>query len=450
MNERLKKKLPSNYAEIILDNIVDSVLVVDKNLIITYFNKSAEKLTGVKKENALGKYCYEVFRSNICENSCPMKISLNTGKDIINQYQNILTSRGKEIAVRISTSVIKDEKGNPIAGVETFTDLSPIVQLRKEINSSYTYQDIVSKNHNILKIFDTLPTIAESESTVLIQGPSGSGKELFARAIHNLSNRKKGPFIAVNCGALPDSLLESELFGYVKGAFTDAKKNKPGRFTIAKGGTLFLDEVESLSQSTQVKLLRVLQEKEFEPLGANDSIKTDVRIIAASKVDLKELILLNKFRDDLFYRLDVLKIVLPPLVERKQDIPFLISHFIEKLNNKMGKLISGVSDEVIEILMSHDFPGNIRELENIIEHSFVMCKEDVIQTRDLPLEITSNSKTTGTNNIHLKPKEIAEREIIITALKKNNYNKINTAEELGINRSTLWRKLNKYKINFVS
>ncbi len=435
--------LPENYSSVILDSIVEGVFTVDKNLKITYFNKAAEKITGVSKSKALNHYCFEVLRSNICESSCPIVNALQNGKDSVNLHVNILRSDGKQIPVSINAAPLKNEKGEVIGGVETFRDLSVIETLRKEIKQNYTYEDIISKNYKILQLFNILPNIAESDCSVLIQGPSGSGKELFARAIHNLSFRNKGPFVAVNCGALPDNLLESELFGYVKGAFTDAKKDKPGRFALAKGGTIFLDEIESLPLATQVKLLRVLQEKEFEPLGATTSYKTDVRVISASKVDLFELVQQGKFRDDLYFRLDVVKIVLPPLVERRDDIPLLINHFIEKFNHKMGKSICKASCEVIETLMNYDFPGNVRELENIIEHAFVMCPGDEIKLKHLPQEILK-SKSVMESKKKIDIFKETERRLILETLKKHNWNKQNAAKELGIHRSSLWRKMKKF------
>jgi PAS domain S-box-containing protein len=303
-----KEPITKTHTDIILDSVADGVFTVNNDMVITYFNKAAEQICGIDRKKAVGMYCFDVLRSNICETECPIRFSLETGKNIIDKRKNILRMDGKKIPITISSSILKDEKGKMIGGVETFRDLSKIEALEKEIQNRYTFEDIISKNHKILEIFNILPNISESNSTVLIQGPSGTGKELFARAIHNLSLRKEGPFVAINCGALPDTLLESELFGFVKGAFTDAKNDKPGRFELAKGGTIFLDEIDSMSLPTQVKLLRVLQEKEFEPLGATKSIKTDVRIISATKHNLYKLVKKGKFRDDLFYRLDVLKI----------------------------------------------------------------------------------------------------------------------------------------------
>jgi PAS domain S-box-containing protein len=434
------------HTSTILDCIVEGVFTVDKDLIITYFNQAAEKITGVTKQQAIGQYCFEALRSNICEKSCPISESLKTGNDTINLQVNILRPDGKQIPVSVNASVLKDDDGTIIGGVETFRDLSTIEALRKEIRQKYTFEDIVSKNHKILQIFSILPNIAESDSTVLIQGPSGSGKELFAHAIHNLSFRKDKPFVAINCGALPDNLLESELFGYVKGAFTDAKKNKPGRFELAKGGTIFLDEVESLSPATQVKLLRVLQEKEFEPLGSVAPIKSDVRVISATKDNLADLIKNNEFRDDLYFRLNIMKIELPPLTERRDDIPLLISRFIEKFNHRLGKSIISVSNEVLNRLMKYNYIGNIRELENIIEHSMVMCQNEEIQLEHLPIEFKVNDSDSSQKSIPHEPLQTTECQTILESLRKHDWNKSEVAEELRIHRSTLWRKMRKHGI----
>ncbi len=443
-NKNIIKPLTESHSKTILDSIVEGVFTVDNNLRITYFNKAAEKITGVKKENAVGEFCFETLKSNICESACPIKNSISTGYDSINKKVNILRQNGNEIPISINASILKDSNGKIIGGVETFRDLSTLEALRKEIEKDYTFEDIVSKNHKILELFNILPNIAESETTVLIQGPSGSGKELFARAIHNLSFRKDGPFVAINCGALPDNLLESELFGYYKGAFTDAQKDKPGRFELAKGGTIFLDEVESLSQATQVKLLRVLQEKEFEPLGSTSPVKSDVRVISATKANLLDLIEKDKFRDDLYFRLNIVKIELPPLKDRKDDIPFLVNHFIELLNYKMEKMITAVSNEVLEFLMNHSFPGNIRELENILEHAFVMSRNEIIELKDLPRDLLASTENVQTKMPTIEPLQQSECDVIFESLERHNWNKPAVAKELKLRRSTLWRKMKKY------
>jgi PAS domain S-box-containing protein len=436
------------FFNVILDSIADGVFTTDNEGKITFINNAGEQITGFSSKEAIGHFCFDIFRADICQSKCALKETLKTKKEIINLPATILRKGGQKVPISISTAVLKNEKGQIIGGVETFRDLSTIEELKKELSQKYTLGDIISKNHKIHEIFNILPDIAETDSTVLVQGASGTGKELFAKAIHNLSRRKTKPFVKVNCGALPDTLLESELFGYVKGAFTDAKKDKPGRFALANEGTIFLDEVGDMSPSLQVKLLRVLQEKEFEPLGSTSSRKTDVRIIAATNKDLSKLVNEGKFRDDLFYRLNVVKIELPLLRERREDIPLLIDAFVQKFNAKMGKQVKGVSDEVMRTLMRYDYPGNVRELENIIEHAFVLCKGDRIDLGCLPKEFTGDQGeiTTFEPSKEETPFQKAESEIIERTLKKYDGNRIKTAQELGLDRTTLWRKMKKYAL----
>jgi transcriptional regulator with PAS, ATPase and Fis domain len=354
------------------------------------------------------------------------------------------------VPASVSTSVLRDKDDDIIGGVEIFRDLSAMETLRKEISNQYRFEDIVSKNHEIQGIFDILPDIATSGSTVLVEGPSGAGKELFARAIHNLSG-KKGEFVAVSCAALPDTLLESELFGYKKGAFSEAKKDKPGRFDRARNGTIFLDEIGDISSALQVKLLRVLQEKEYEPLGATVTAKTNARIIAATNKTLSDLVARGTFREDLFYRLNVVKIELPPLKRRREDIPLLANHFIQKFNALKGRDVQGISDNALGILMQYSFPGNIRELENIVEYAFVLCRGDMIGTQHLSREILNGMNnrqdlsvsSPSSRSSHLKQ---AERKAIIEALQRHDANRGKTAAFLGIDKSTLWRKMKKYGI----
>jgi PAS domain S-box-containing protein len=444
----MEKREPEKFFNIIFNSIADGVFTTDGEGRITFFNKAAEEITGFVSEEAIGRYCYEIFRADVCQSRCVLKEVLKTEKEIINLTVTILNKDGKRIPISISAAVLRDEKGEVIGGVETFRDLSVIEQLKKELSEKYTFGDIVSKNHFIHDLFDILPNIAGSESTVLIQGASGTGKELFAKAIHDQSPRKHRPFIKVNCGALPDTLLESELFGYEKGAFTDAKKDKPGRFALANGGTIFLDEVGDMSPSLQVKLLRVLQEKEYEPLGSTSPKKTDVRIIAATNKDLSKLVSEGKFRDDLYYRLNVVKIDLPPLSQRREDIPLLIDTFVRKFNAKTGKKILGVSDKALRLLLRYDYPGNVRELENIIEHAFVLCGGDRIDIDNLPREIAGGQMEPASSSPvkEAGPFQQAEAEVIEKALKKYGGDRSKTANELGIGRTTLWRKIRKYGI----
>ncbi len=434
--------------DVILDSVADGVFTIDTEKNITSFNKAAEKITGISKKQAIGQKCFDVLHANICQSACALEKTLQTGKELIDLPISVIDNKGRTITVSISTAVLKDSRGRVIGGVETFRDLSSLEVLRKEVSKHYTFQDIISKHHEIHKIFAVLPDVAESDSTVLIQGPSGSGKELFARAIHNLSLRMKKPYVAVNCGALPDSLLESELFGYVKGAFTDAKNDKPGRFARAEGGTIFLDEIAELSNALQVKLLRVLQEKEYEPLGATAPQKANVRIITATNKDLSAMLARGTFREDLYYRINVVKIELPPLSRRREDIPLLVDHFIHQFNVTKGRRITGVSAEVMRMFMAYEFPGNVRELENIIEHASVLCHGSQIEREHVPKEFASTFReaTTGVAKPSGRLKETETTEII-EALKRHGGNRARAAEELGINKSTLWRKMRKYNLH---
>ncbi|MCD6310786.1 MAG: sigma 54-interacting transcriptional regulator [Candidatus Eremiobacteraeota bacterium] len=430
--------------DVILDSIADGVFTVDRNWNITYFNRAAEDITGIPKEEAIGRPCCDVLRASICESACALRKTIDTGVPIVNQAIYIVNSEGMKIPVAISTALLKDPDGNVIGGVESFRDLSVVEELRKELEGRYSFADIISRNPKMYEIFGILPQVAESNSTVLIQGESGTGKELLARAIHNLSNRSEGPMVAVNCAALPDTLLESELFGYVKGAFTDARKDKPGRFALAEGGTIFLDEIGDISPALQVKLLRVIQEKTYEPLGSTQTRKADVRIIAATNRDLEKMVKEGKFRQDLYFRINVISIKIPPLRKRREDIPLLIDHFIARFNRIYDREITGISPAVSKILLSYDYPGNIRELENILEHGFILCKGNLILTEHLPDHLRPEpgemkSEETGTL------KEI-EARLIKTALIQHRGDRKKTAKELGIHPSTLWRKIKKFGI----
>jgi PAS domain S-box-containing protein len=441
-------KPDSTSYETILASIADGVFTVDENWNITTFNKSAERITGIRKNEALGQKCWEVFHADICGDDCSLKKTLKNGRPCTNRTIHIVNNDGKRLPVSISTAVLKDDHGNIAGGVETFRDLSVIETLRKEITDKHTFYDIVTADHRMLKIFDMLPPVSESDSPVLILGESGTGKELMAKAIHSLSHRSKGAFVAVNCSALPDNLLESELFGYKKGAFTDAKQDKPGRFDLAKGGTLFLDEIGDISKSLQVKLLRVLQEKVFEPLGCVEPVKSDVRIITATNRNLSEMASTGAFRQDLFYRIHVMPLIMPPLRERKGDIPLLVNHFIERYNHLYGKQISSITDETLAVIMSHDFPGNIRELENILQHAFIISLTGKIEKKHLPdyLENISNTPVSKTNGDYSRTMDAYEEERIKKALADNRFNRNKTALALGIHPATLWRKMKRLNI----
>ncbi len=436
-------KLPGqDDARTILDSVVDGVFTVDSGWRITSFNRAAAAITGVTQEEAIGQRCSEVLRASICETGCALRQTMADGKPIVCKPVYIVNTRGEQIPISISTALLKDNKNLIIGGVETFRDLSLVEELRKELEKRYTFADILSKNHKMQQLFDILPDIAQSGSTVLIEGESGTGKELFARAIHSLSYRNDRPFVAVNCAALPDALLESELFGHKAGAFTDAKKDSPGRFAVAEKGTIFLDEIGDISPALQVRLLRVLQEKTYEPLGGTKPVEADVRVVAATNRNLDKRVKQGQFRQDLYYRINVVKLVLPPLRERREDIPLLIEHFIGRFNKLQGRNINGVTPEALSALMRHGFPGNVRELENVVERAFVMCHGRMIEARHLPEHIWPGSTASGGKG-NAEPSSLRELEaqFIISALKRNDWNRAATARELGINKSTLYRKL---------
>jgi len=432
--------------DVILDSITEGVFTIDSDWHITSFNKAAEKITGISREKALGLRCSDILRADVCETDCALRETMRTGKPIINRAVHIIDANGERHAIAISTALLRDRGGEVIGGVETFRDMSLVEELRKEIEGRYCCEDIISRNHKMQELFRILPSISESDCTVVIEGDSGTGKELLARAIHNLSLRKDRDFVAVNCGALPDTLLESELFGYKAGAFTDAKKDKPGRFALADGGTLFLDEIGETSGAVQVRLLRVLQEHAYEPLGGISSVDADVRIIVATNKKLGELVAKGKFREDLYYRINVMRLELPPLRERKEDIPLLVEHFISHFKRLRGKNVSCVTDGVLARLLAYDYPGNVRELENIIEHCFVLCQGEVIEEKHLPPSVRPRSSSNEIALGEMKTLEQMEVLLIIEALRRNKGKREATARSLGINKSTLFRKLKAYDI----
>ena len=432
--------------DVILDSIADGVFTVDENWLITSFNRAAEQITGVPRAEAVGQRCCDVFRASICENECALKETLHSGRPIVNKAIYILDAEGERIPISISAATLKDADGHTIGGVETFRDLSLVEELRKELERKYTFADIVGHSPAMRRLFDLLPQIADSNSTVLIEGASGTGKELVARALHSLSPRRDKRFVAINCGALPDTLLESELFGYKAGAFTDARHDKPGRLAIADGGTILLDEIGDISPAMQARLLRVLQEKVFEPLGSVEPVAVDVRVVAATNKDLNRLVKKGTFRQDLFYRINVIRLKLPELRDRREDIPLLVERFIGKFNCVQGKDVAGISEETMALLMEHDYPGNVRELENVIEHAFVLCRGALIEPHHLPPPIRGVADLKpqrGPGSLTLKALEAIH---ITDAVRRHAGNRTAAARELGINPSTLFRKIKSLRI----
>ncbi|MDY0220746.1 MAG: sigma 54-interacting transcriptional regulator [Desulfobacterium sp.] len=430
--------------KIILESISDGVFTVDLDWRITSFNRAAEKITGIPRKDAIGRRCQEVFRSNMCESHCALKRTMEQGKDLICSSTHILDSRNRQKPITVSTSLLKDGKGRVVGGVETFRDHTLVEELRKEISGRFNRNNMVSSSPAMQRIFTVLPQIAGSESTVLIKGETGTGKELMAKAIHDLSPRSSKPLVSINCGALPDSLLESELFGYKAGAFTNAAKDKPGLFSAARGGSILLDEISETSPAFQVKLLRVVEAHLFRPLGSVKTEPLDVRIITATNRNLLELVKTGDFREDLFYRINVVQVDLPPLRDRMEDIPLLVDHFIAKLNRLRGKEVQGIDPGAMEMLMNHDFPGNIRELENILEHASVLCSTGRIETGHLPSSLAGKNIPLGfTTGESLKA---AEKRVIMDALGQNNFNRTATAKMLGMHKSTFFRRINRLNI----
>ena len=433
--------------ETILDSVADGVFTVDEDWRITSFNRAAEQITGVSRDEAIGRSCCDVFRASICENECALKETLRSGKPIVNKAIYFLDADGRRIPISISAAALKDSDGDTIGGVETFRDLSLVEELRKELEGKYTFADIVGRSSAMRQLFDLLPQIADSNSTVLIEGASGTGKELVARALHSLSPRHDRRFVAINCGALPDTLLESELFGYKAGAFTDARHDKPGRLAIADGGTILLDEIGDISPAMQARLLRVLQERVFEPLGSVEPVKVDVRVVAATNKDLSKLVKKGTFRQDLFYRINVIRMKLPELRDRREDIPLLAERFVNKFNHLQNKDLAGVSADALAVLMEHDYPGNVRELENVIEHAFVLCRGGLIEPHHLPSSIRGNTEIVPQRGKGVLTLKTLEAMHIADAIRRHRGNRTAAARELGIDPSTLFRKIKSLNID---
>lgn len=438
--EKRKIPLQSTSAATILESIPDGVFTVNLELRITFFNRAAEQITGLNRKEAIGRRCAEVFHFSMCSGDCALQQSLQSGKPVINKPGFIVGATGRRILVSLSTAVLRDQEGRIVGGIETFRDLSGLKGLGKVQQVQVQIGDLVCQSKAMQEILDLIPALASSSSTVLIQGETGTGKELLARAIHEQSYRAAQPFIAVNCGALPDNLLESELFGYKRGAFTGANKDKLGRFAVAGQGTLFLDEIGEISPALQIRLLRVLQERTFEPLGATVPVKSKARIIAATNKDLAALVAQGRFRQDLFYRINVISIELPPLREHKEDIPLLIDHFIDHFNKLQNKRVVGCSPEALSILMAHDWPGNVRELKNVVERAFVLCFEKWITIAQLPTELLGQTTWKAKKDL-VAIKALAERQSILAVLQRNKFNRAATAKELGIHKTTLYRKI---------
>jgi len=445
--------------EAILSSISEGVFTVDTDFRIACFNQAAERITGFQRSEVLGRSCLEVLQGAICKDACALKYTMETGKPVVELVTTIRDRDGQEVPVAISAAVLHDDAGNLLGGVESFRDLRLVESLRRKIEQTYTFEDIIGKSRPMQSLFEILPTIANGGSNILIIGESGTGKELFARALHRLGPRADGPFVAVNSGALPDTLIESELFGYRAGAFTGANRDRPGRIATAEGGTLFLDEIGDLPLGLQVKILRFLQEKVYEPLGDSKPHHADVSIIAATNQSLEGLVAEKKFREDLYYRLNVIRLDIPPLRDRMDDVVLLVDHFITQLAAMRHKPVTSMSPEAMEVLLGYDYPGNVRELQNIVEHAFVLCPGGAILRNHLPLNRMTNHRTataTATADggaANQSPTEIqtsGQKQAIVEALRQAGWNRQKAADLLGIHKTTLFRRIRRLGIELPS
>jgi PAS domain S-box-containing protein len=434
--------LDSRYFPLILDVLDQGVFTVDEKTRITSFNRAAEIISGHSSVEVLGQRCAEVFKTDLCASVCPLRHSIQCRSAVRDRQVYMQTRDGRRVPILVSTAPLVTPSGSLLGGVEVFRNMSHIVDLERRLGESFHLADIVGKSRAMQHVFDLLPLLAESDATVLITGASGTGKELVARALHALSPRKSGPFVAVNCAAIPDALIESELFGHRKGAFTDAKRDRPGRIAAAAGGTLLLDEIAEITPPMQVKILRFVQDREYTPVGANGSVRADVRIVAATNRDLPGLIGEGRFREDLYYRLNVVQIELPALRHRPEDIPLLVNHFVNLFRESTHKPVVGLTDEAIAHLMAYPFPGNVRELENTIERGFVLCQGDRIGLEHLPSAILGGPSWTGAA---ASTTLAADRDAgaLRRALDRNRGNRTHAAAELGIHRTTLLRRLKR-------
>ncbi|MCL4812925.1 MAG: sigma 54-interacting transcriptional regulator [Vicinamibacteraceae bacterium] len=426
----------------LLDSLPDGAFTVDREWRITAFNKAAERITGLSRAEVVGRPCHDVLQSSICRDGCGIRRALASGDSVMLRSLTIATRDGTRVPICISAGVVRDQGGEVVGAIETFRELARIETI-DELRAQQAIPGFVGSSPIIAQLFHLVGLVAATDSTALIEGESGTGKELVAHAIHQLSHRATRPLVAVDCGALPDTLLESELFGHRAGSFTDARRDKPGRFEVADGGTLFLDEIGEVSPALQLRLLRVLQEREIEPLGSTKPVRVDVRILAATNRDLYQRVEQGFFRRDLFYRLNVVTITVPPLRERLEDLPLLIDAFLHKLNEKRTRRIDGVSPEVMAILLAHDYPGNVRELHNILEHAAIFCTEGVILPRHLPHRLAHVQPPAATQ---VDPVSALQRSLIVSALGRNHGNRRAAARELGIHPTTLWRRAQRLGI----
>lgn len=436
-------QMPTLGLDSLLEQLAEGIFTINTRWRIISFNQTAEKITGYRREEVLGRFCWEIFRSDLCQSECPLRLTLESGLNRLDQDVRMLDKHGKKLPVLVNTSVLRDRNGLVVGAVETFRPLTEFQEAGPAAPAKSPPFEIIGKSPAMSRIFQMLPDLAASEANVLLQGESGTGKELIARAIHNQSPHREGPFIAVNCSALAESLLESELFGHEKAAFTGAVRSRVGRFELARGGTLFLDEIGELKPELQVKLLRVLEQRVFERVGGTRLIPMQARIISATNRDLAKALREGTFREDLFYRLRTVPITIPPLRERREDIPLLVEHFLSLFNRKYKKEVRAVDPKVLRLFMEYPWPGNVRELERVLEHAYVFVKGPVIFPQHLP-ELDDFAEAKGLDGLLLglgkKPDQEAVRKALTTAKGKRE----EAARILGISRTSLWRRMKEW------
>ncbi|MBK8943947.1 MAG: sigma 54-interacting transcriptional regulator [Ignavibacteriae bacterium] len=432
----------------ILDSLGEGVFTVDKNFRINFFNKAAERITGHKKEDVIGQFCKNVFKSKVCFTECPIALVLNSKKNIYDFESKIKIANDSAIPIKLNAAVLHNEEEKPIGGVISFREISDIERIGQDLSKDTNFHGIIGKSKPMKEIFELIKEISDSDAPVFIHGESGTGKEMIANAIQQTSSRKDKVFIKINCSVFPSHLLASELFGHVKGAFTDAVKDRPGRFEIADGGTIFLDEVAEMPLQMQLQLLRVLQEGTFERVGESITRSVDVRVIAATNININEALKSGKFREDLYYRLNVIPIEVPPLKNRQDDLIPLIKHFLKKFSLIYKKEIIDIDDETMELITNFEWRGNIRELENVIEYSFVRTNNSkIITAAKLPPIVKENNSKRKDFNKYLNDEESFEKHQLLDILEKNHWSKAKTAKELSIGRTTLWRKMKQFGLN---
>ena len=440
----MHEALDERYFPLILDVLDQGVFTVDEHTRISSFNKVAEQITGYTAAEVIGQQCSKVFDTDLCSQVCPLRHSIRARTPVRNQPVAIRTKDGRTVPISVSTSPLLTRQGDLLGGVEVFRDLSQLEELKRRLDDRFRLEDIVGKSPAMQRLFERVRLVADSDATALIRGASGTGKELVARTIHGLSTRRAGPFVAVNCGAIPETLLESELFGHVRGAFTGASRDRKGRVAAAQGGTLFLDEVVDLPLAVQVMVLRFVQEREYSPLGTDTVRRADVRVIAATHRDLDALVRQGSFREDLFFRLNVVDVRVPALAERPEDVPLLAEHFVTRLRARTGKAIEGVGEDAMGCLMAYGFPGNVRELENILERAFVLCQGARIELEHLPQAARTCAVQVAPAGRRGAPAPQVQAAAVRDALRRHGGNRTAAAQELGIHRVTLHRWLRRF------